>query len=470
MPFRLFHFGGAPARNGAPEDILDLVNEILYDRPMAGRSNMTTRRGFLAAAAAAPLLPAGARASSAPDEAASVAADLERYIGFGGKQSGGPGDEACGGWLESELAKAGYETERQAFDAPWFDAKTSEISAGDARAPVWPQPIVQTTSDEGITAPIVRVDAQGLSGKPLRGAIALIDLPFGRWSSMFWKEVRGPAEAAVKGGAAACVIVTNGPTCRAIALNTDGRRPIYPVPVALLAPDDAAPFFAAAMAGGNATLTLTGEGGRRRAFNLVGRLDRGRGRWLLVSTPRSGWFTCAGERGGGIAAWLHLARWAPSAAPGYDLAFVCNSGHEYQYLGAEELLREVAPHPEETAFWLHLGANLAARDWHDGVGAPTPLPGTDSQRYLVVSPELLPVAEAAFAGLSGLEAPYASDAMSAGELTNIIAAGYGPVAGVFGVHRYHHVAEDDERCVSADAVAAAAAAFRRLLERALAGG
>jgi hypothetical protein len=69
-----------------------------------------------------------------------------------------------------------------------------------------------------------------------------------------------------------------------------------------------------------------------------------------------------------------------------------------------------------------------------------------------------------------LEAPYASDAMSAGELTNIIAAGYAPVAGIFGVHRFHHVAEDDERCISAGAVAATTAAFRRLLERALTAG
>src|SRR3546814_12342936 len=69
----------------------------------------------------------------------------------------------------------------------------------------------------------------------------------------------------------------------------------------------------------------------------------------------------------------------------------------------------------------------------------TPLPGTDSQRYLVVSPPLLPTARTAFAGLAGLESPYSSDRISAGELTGIIAAGYRSVAGVFGIHRFHHV-------------------------------
>jgi hypothetical protein len=137
-------------------------------------------------------------------------------------------------------------------------------------------------------------------------------------------------------------------------------------------------------------------------------------------------------------------------ATGHNLLFVCNSGHEYQYLGAEELLREHAPPPDQTAFWLHLGANLAARDWHESVGGLQPLPGTDSQRYLVVSPSLLPAARANFRGLSGLEAPYSSDDLSAGELSNVLAAGYHKVAGIFGVHRYHHVRDDDARCVSAE--------------------
>ena len=70
-----------------------------------------------------------------------------------------------------------------------------------------------------------------------------------------------------------------------------------------------------------------------------------------------------------------------------------------------------------------------------------------------------------FAGHPGLEAPYSNDTLSAGELTEIMAAGYAPVAGVFGVHRYHHVAEDDARCVSASSVASTAAAFQRFVER-----
>src|SRR3546814_10106194 len=106
-------------------------------------------------------------------------------------------------------------------------------------------------------------------------------------------------------------------------------------------------------------------------------------------------------------------------------------------------------------------------DWSSDVCSSdlglAPLAGVDSQRYLVVSPPLLPAARRLFAGLAGLESPYPSERLSAGELTAIIAAGYPSVAGVFGLHRYHHVAGDDARCVDPAAVAATTAAFRQLL-------
>ena len=419
------------------------------------------RRGFLAGAAALPLAAAATAKGAEPE--GGIAADLATYIGFGNKRSGSAGDNGCGHWLADELARAGFTVEKPALSVPWFDADTAMIVAGDARAPLAPQPVVIPTPAEGTTGPLVRVDAHGRADTSLAGAVALIDLPYGRWSSALAKPVRGPVDAAFAAGAAAAVIVTNGPTGRIIALNADGRAPMFPGPVGLLAPADAAPFLKAAMRRARATVTITGRGGRRPAFNVIGKLDRGKGRWITISTPRSGWTDCAGERGGGIAAWLHLAREAPSLLPDHDLTFLCNSGHEYENLGAEEALKAVAPRPAETHFWLHLGANLAARDWHEGLFGLSPLAGTDSQRYLVTSPPLLPVARRLFAGLAGLESPYPSDRLSAGELTAIIAAGYPSVAGVFGVHRFHHVEGDDARCVDPAAVAATTAAFRELL-------
>lgn len=425
-----------------------------------------SRRTFLAIGAVSP---AAAAATKLPPAAHDrVAADLDRYIGFGVKQAGGPGDMACGAWLSSELEQAGFAIERQQIAVPWFAADRAELACGEVKATVWPQPIVTPTGREGVTGPLVRIGPSGQADAPLAGAIALVDLPFARWSTAIARPVREPIAAAFAAGARAAIVVTNGPTGKAIALNADGRKPMFAGPVAILAPDQARPFLDAALRHVPATLHLTGTGGHRPAFNFAARIDRGRKRWLAVSTPRSGWHSCAGERGGGVAAWLWLARWASHAVRDHNLAFICNTGHEYEYLGASESLRAIAPKPADTRLWLHLGANFAARDWHDWVTGVLPLPGVDSQRYLALSPALLPLARTVFAGHPGFEAPYSSETMAAGELTEIINAGYTPAAGVFGLHRFHHVAEDDARCILPDQVAAGAAAFQHFIQRVLA--
>jgi hypothetical protein len=428
----------------------------------------TNRRTFLAAGAGLPLVaavvPAWASTSAASPEAR-VGPDLDRYLGFGSKQAGGPGDLACGEWLSSELERMGFAIERQSLSVPFFEPRRSELVCGATNAGVWPQPIVVPTGAGGVSGPLVRVDSDGWSFGNLDGAIALVDLPYGRLSTALAKSVMGPITSAFAAGAIAVVAVTNGPTGKVIALNADGRKPMFTGPVALIAPEDAQAFRDAANQRRNATLFLTGDGGRRPTFNFIGRMERGKSQWLAVSTPRSGWHGCAGERGPGVAAWLWLARWASSAIHDYNLAFVCNSGHEYEYLGALESLKALAPKPADTKLWLHLGANVAAQDWHEGTGRP--LSSVDTQRFLSVSPWLLPLARRTFAGLAGLEVPYASDVLSAGELSEVIAAGYGTVAGVFGTHRYHHVAQDDARCVSARNVAETTAAFQRFLTAAI---
>lgn len=413
---------------------------------MTKRVNGPTRRHVLAtgtlAAAVAPI--SGGLVQATPD---SVREDLERYIGFGIKASGGAGDNACGAWLEGELERQGFKLHRQTFSVPYFNASRAELVLGRHTTPVIPQGIVVPTEPSGVSGRLVRIDPTLPISQSLSGAIALVDLPYSRWVSALQKPIRDGVHAAIDHGARAAVIVTNGPTQKAIALNTDGTKPMFQVPVAVLAPDQASPFLAGAMQGDNATLVLQGSGGRRDAYNFVGHLDRERSKWIIVSTPRSGWFTCAAERGPGVAIWLALARWAPTALREYNLAFMCNSAHEYEYLGADEAIRAIAPKPDVTAIWLTLGASIAARDWQSLIPPLLPLPSADPQRYLVVSSNVQGLAKRAFAGQPGIDTPYTTERFTAGELTPIHKAGYKTVAGFFGAHRFLHTQEDDERCI-----------------------
>ena len=432
------------------------------ERSSPSRRRLIGAAGLAGLAAAAPAAPAAPGAP--PDDAAAwLQPRLERYHGFGVKASGGPGDTACAEWLEAELGSWGYACRRQPFDVPWFTARQATLVAGDVVAAVVPQAIVAPTGPAGVSGPLRLAG----SGVDLTGAIALVVLPHKRWASSLDPQAARPLADALRRGAAGVVLITTGPTGEAIALNVSTHRPAWGRPVAILAPRAAAPVLAAAAEGRAATLTLDGEGGSRPAFNLIARRERAGGRTVVLSTPRSGWFGCAAERGSGLAVWLWLAR--RLAASGEDtVELVATSGHEYEYLGGERYLAE-APPPATTRLWVHIGASAAARDWHELGPALLPLPSADAQRVLTATADILGRVRPAFAGIGGLEATYMADATTAGgELTNVLAAGYRSAIGLYGAHRYFHTRDDDLRCVSGELVAPVALAFERALAACLA--
>lgn len=421
------------------------------------------RRALLAAGVGMPI---AASASSLIADATNDAfapgrlmADVATYAAAGNKAAGGPGDIETAKWLSARLAALGFVVGQQSFEVPWFDTKQAELKLGDLRIALLAQPLAQPTPVKGISARLRLADGGG----NLKGAIAVIRLPFRRWSTITDKAVQGPLSDAFERGSTAAILVTTGPSRQALLLNVPADKPLFGHPVALLAPADAAPVIAAAARGDNARLTIQGIGGRRSAANIVARRILGNRPWLVVSTPRSGWTDCVGERGPGIAIWLALAEWAISVRPDHNLLFVCNSGHEYENLGASHLVSDVGPPPEQTAFWLHLGANVATRDWHELPDRLLPLPSADPFRFLVTSPDLVATAQRIFSGQPGLEMAYPADQGTAGELTEIVKGGYPRLAGIFGAHRLHHAAGDDLSTIAPLPLAATARACRDLV-------
>jgi hypothetical protein len=83
---------------------------------------------------------------------------------------------------------------------------------------------------------------------------------------------------------------------------------------------------------------------------------------LIVMTPRSGWFGCAAERGGGLATFFEVARALDQARPARDVHFLATSGHELGHLGLRAWLEWHTAIASSAHAWLHLGANFAAAD------------------------------------------------------------------------------------------------------------
>lgn len=385
--------------------------------------------------------------------------DVQSYTVAGNKQSGGEGDRWTADWTAKRLSSAGFEVERQTFDVPWFEASRCDLRLGDITIPLVAQPLAIETGEAGLAAPLRLAEIP----ERLDGAIAVVRLPFRRWSSLVDRAAREPLADALARGASGVILITTGPTGEALLLNVPAGHPVSEKPLALLAPRLAAPVIEAARHGAAAKLALRGRGGARAAQNIIGRLVRSGRPWLVVSTPRSGWTDCAGERGPGIAMWLALADWMPRAFPQHSLLFLCNSGHEYENLGASHIADKFGPAPSETAFWLHLGANAAARDYQEMPGRLLPLPSADPYRFLMTSPEFVARAREIFKGQPGLEMAYPSAEGTAGELSEVIKAGYTRHAGIFGAHRHHHAVTDDLSTVTPDPLAATARGVRDLL-------
>lgn len=426
------------------------------------------RRALLKAGFAAPIAwQASSAAAAATDDPAfepgKLLADVRAYAEAGNKRSGGAGDRWTADWAAGRLEASGFAVDRQPFDVPWFEASACALSLGGEEISLIAQPLAIPTSPGGLTAPVRLAETAGR----LDGAIALVRLPHRRWSSLLERAVRDALTDVVARGAAAVILVTTGPTGEALLLNAPADKPLVDRPVALLAPKRSAPVIEAARHGRIATLRLTGAGGTRTAENIVGRRRVPGRRWLVVSTPRSGWTDCAGERGPGIAIWLALAEWMPRAFPRHNLLFVCNSGHEYENLGAGHLVEAFGPPTSDTDFWLHLGANAATRDWQEVPGRLLPLPSADPLRFLMTSADLVERARQIFKGQPGIEMAYPSSEGTAGELTEVVKAGYPRHAGIFGAHRHHHAATDDMSTVAAGPLAATARGFRDLVAAAV---
>lgn len=391
-----------------------------------------------------------------------IRADLEQHAAFGDKFSGGPGDLATADWIAGRLRRSGYRVDESEFDAPFFVTRAVELRTAAASTAVVPQAPVVPTAPAGITAPLALVEGNaGREVGDVRDRIVLFMTPFARHAALFPDRGIGQTVvAAAERGAAAIVIVTNGPTGEAVALNAP-EEPFVPVPTAVLAPKHARPFLEAARSADVATLVLDGDATHRPSRNVVARLERG-GHWIAISTPRSGWYGCVSERGTGTAVFLELADWAARRFPELSIFLMNTGGHEYFFAGSHRILDETPP-ADETLAWAHIGATLAVRGSEERDGRLVMLETADPGRSLMATPAARDAAIEGFRGLSGLE-----DARpvrtNAGELSTFTGLGHTKAFAVLGLSPWFHTVEDTLERVDAGLVAPVLRAHQRTVE------
>ena len=161
----------------------------------------------------------------------------------------------------------------------------------------------------------------------------------------------------------AIVFVTRGGRPGLCPSNADSFLKPFGPPVLQVSSDEASLLEGHAARGSDVQLIAAATRMVEASFNVTTSIA-GSGQSdlppLVVMTPRSGWYACASERGGGIACWLELMRVFSRNSPRCRIEFVASSGHELRHLGIDVFMTNRPGLVSKAAGWLHLGANIGA--------------------------------------------------------------------------------------------------------------
>lgn len=401
-----------------------------------------------------------------PLSGAALFADVQRYESFGVHRYGSAGAERALSWIGEELERAGLSVSSQRFSLDHqYEVEAATLSVDGERRSVLPQWwIPEQQASFALTAPIAAADTG-----PAVGTFAHASLPFDRGAYLN-EGHRAALEIAFARRPAAVLLTIEHPSGEIFTYNVDQKQKPWPVPVILVAPKDRPLIDRARQSGQPVNVTVQGAWRRHvPGRNVVGRLDRGKGRWLAVSTPVTSWFTSTCERGPGIAGFLATARLAATRWPDADLVFVATSGHEVGHGGMEQFLQAGAPPTDATLAWAHFGASLACFEWRrEGTSWATDRKIDTHQRLILSSEAMKEVVARRFAGITAT--PLSGAGARLGELRDVGAAGYPRFFGMAGTHTFFHTPADTAATTGPEILEPVVRAFVQTLDEAVLAG
>lgn len=420
---------------------------------------------LLAGSISCVLLSTGSQAAD-PLSGSSLYADVVKYASFDGHQTATKGDIETSKWIAESLQKAGFKTDVKPWKVSQFFLASCDLKIDGQRIDSFPAWYPQATSVSGKLTLYSEKDTGNLKGN-----IAFAGAQYGDTAN---KGVAQLVENAKSAGAIGLIAV-----CRNMGdsglLAASNARPkgkegteYYHVPLPILtvlvSANDDRKLTDAARAGLTASITIQGEKKANAiARNVMGTLKKG-DKWVIITTPYSGWFKCGGERGPGMALFLGLARWTAQQNPRYSYIFVANSGHELNDMGAHLTIDKFFPEygltRDNVACWIHLGASIACRSWRKVGHDFEPLNQPNEISYLVATKDLYPLIQMNFKDVKGLKT---GTGTYLGELAVIVDKGYN-AAGFFGSNYFFHTKMDSERETGPEFLEPVAVSLKKVLQ------
>lgn len=277
-----------------------------------------------------------------------IGAIIRAYEEQGDHRTGTDVDTASAHWLANEVSRIGLEPVLEEFTLSRVDPVRATLTVNGRTIEGLPLFDGGFTGAAGVTGPLGPLGSEAPIGF---AEIA----PNGA-------EAGALGEARRQGRHQAIVVITRGARPGFCPSNADSFLAPFGPPVLQVGSDEA-PFLAEC-AGQRAKAVLTAHAERTQACasNVTATIpgaDKGAAP-LVVMTPRSGWWRCASERGGGLACWLEIMRAVRDARPARDVLFVASSGHELGHIGLDTFIERRPGLVAQAKVWIHLGANIGA--------------------------------------------------------------------------------------------------------------
>jgi hypothetical protein len=273
---------------------------------------------------------------------------IHAYEEQGFHRTGTDVDRMSGDWLANEVRQIGLEPTLEEFSLSRVDPVGASLVVNDRRIEGLPFFDGAFTSPAGISGPFGHLNSDA--------SIGLTEIPPNA------SQTGALGDARRQNRHQAIVVVTRGARPGFCPSNAESfLRPFGPA--VLQVASEEAPFFAdCARQGAKAVLTAHVERTQTQAFNVTTVVPGANksAAPLVVMTPRSGWWWCTSERGGGLACWLEIMRATRAAKPVRDVLFVASSGHELGHVGLDAFIERRPGLLPAARAWMHLGANIGA--------------------------------------------------------------------------------------------------------------
>lgn len=281
--------------------------------------------------------------------------DLREWDANPEHRTGTDGDRLTSEWLASKIRDVGQDPTIDEFPFRRRTPKECRVVLGETAVPGIPLFDCNETPPEGVT--------DELHPLPTREGIGVTRYAVG--SRHQGNERLETARRVPHPGTLSGLIAVHDGTMPGIALiNADRFTTPYGPPTLQVSSESAESIYAAVAAEHEATLTVTFDTETTIASNVQTIIEGSDSHLapLVVMTPKSAWWTCTAERGGGLVAWLECLRHLAYRQPRRTVIFTANTGHELGHVGLDEFLVAQPSLATRAHAWVHFGANFAARD------------------------------------------------------------------------------------------------------------